>query len=365
MNTLQHDRSEINALFVHSEIDDYGLTTQEFRVYAHLARRAGKDGAYPSVDSMAAKCRINRDTAYECLKRLKFLNMIRATKRPGDTTIYTLTPRSQWKENPEEVSETEGYPLNSDTSYRKARDTQVSENRGYKGNPSEGTPLKDNTVVRQTAASPLSKNDSLTQAPKANGRSPNGDAAVFKEDVSEKKTPQAPIRKKAYAVAERLRSCHWDNCKVRFVKETARSYAEQALEDGHDEKELHSAYDEALHYCHRLATDEINQGKRHQAEKASPALTVYLSREHLKAEPRTVTERWEAIIETLAEKRQKAIEANDKVQKEIKAKLPEINEWFARTNNTRPGELSSSPLRTTPQLSPFPRHHPRFAHSED
>jgi hypothetical protein len=338
MNTLQHDHSEINALFVHSEIDDYGLTTQEFRVYAHLARRAGKNGAYPSVDSMAAKCRINRDTAYECLKRLKFLNLIRAIKRPGHTTLYRLTPRSQWKPNPEGVSETEGYPLNSDTPCRKARDIQVSEKEGHKGNPSEGTPLKDNTVKMQL---------SLSNPSTSNGRSPNGDAAVFKEDLSEKK-PQTPIRRKAYAVAERLRYCHWDNCKVKFAKESARSYAEKGLEDGHDEKTLRSAYDQALHYCHRLATDEINQGKRHQAERGNPALTIYLAREHLKADARTIEDRWNAIVKKLEEERQKQAEENNKVQKQIDAQSSEINDWFARTNvrQVPPFELSSESLRT-------------------
>lgn len=44
-------------LFIHSELDDMGLSPEAFRVYAHLARRAGKDGrAWPGVQSIGDVC---------------------------------------------------------------------------------------------------------------------------------------------------------------------------------------------------------------------------------------------------------------------------------------------------------------------
>ena len=39
-----------NIIFVHSLLDDFGLTPPQFRVYCHLARRAGKRGAFPAVE---------------------------------------------------------------------------------------------------------------------------------------------------------------------------------------------------------------------------------------------------------------------------------------------------------------------------
>jgi hypothetical protein len=44
-------------IFIHSELDDLGLTPEAFRVYCHLVRRAGSKGqAFPSMRSMGEKC---------------------------------------------------------------------------------------------------------------------------------------------------------------------------------------------------------------------------------------------------------------------------------------------------------------------
>lgn len=126
---LQQDQSEFNVLFVHSELDDYGLTPHEFRLYGHLARRAGTKGAWPSVESMAAKCGMKRDTVFRCLKRLKELNLIRVTERSGYTNLYVLTARSQWKEL-NEVSPKRGYPPKGDTPHPPDGDDQVSPKGG-------------------------------------------------------------------------------------------------------------------------------------------------------------------------------------------------------------------------------------------
>jgi len=50
------DRRKL-PIFIHSSIDDMGLTPNAFRVYAHLARRATKDGdAWPSYQSIGDHC---------------------------------------------------------------------------------------------------------------------------------------------------------------------------------------------------------------------------------------------------------------------------------------------------------------------
>ncbi|MFC4427186.1 helix-turn-helix domain-containing protein [Deinococcus navajonensis] len=92
----------MNVLFVHSAIDDYPLTPEEFRLYAHLARRAGRGTAYPSINSMATACRMNADTARRCLHNLLTYRMLEAVERRGRTTLYTLTKLSRWVK-PEEV----------------------------------------------------------------------------------------------------------------------------------------------------------------------------------------------------------------------------------------------------------------------
>jgi DNA-binding MarR family transcriptional regulator len=93
---IAQDRSEMNVLFIHSELDDAGLKPSEFRVYAHLSRRAGKGRAYPGIDSISAVCRINKTTAIEAIKHLESMGMIEVNRIKGVRNVYVLTKRSRW-----------------------------------------------------------------------------------------------------------------------------------------------------------------------------------------------------------------------------------------------------------------------------
>lgn len=93
---LSINTSEMNVLFVHSALDDYPLTPEEFRAYAHLARRASSGAAYPSRASIAKACRMHEDTVGVVLKNLLTFKMLEAHERKGKTTLYTLTPASKW-----------------------------------------------------------------------------------------------------------------------------------------------------------------------------------------------------------------------------------------------------------------------------
>lgn len=57
-------------VFVHSSLDDLGLSPQEFRVYGHLARRAGRGVAFPAIASIAETCRIHPQTARRAVATL-------------------------------------------------------------------------------------------------------------------------------------------------------------------------------------------------------------------------------------------------------------------------------------------------------
>lgn len=95
--SLTIDTSEMNVLFVHSAIDDYPLSVEEFRVYSHIARRAGAGEAWPKVESIAKKCKIHPDTARRCLQNLIEYGLLSATERKGKTTLYRITRPSVWK----------------------------------------------------------------------------------------------------------------------------------------------------------------------------------------------------------------------------------------------------------------------------
>jgi hypothetical protein len=84
-------------VFIHSELDDYGLTNVEFRVYARLARRAGSHGrAREGVPSMADAFDVSTRTIRRALRVLVKCRIIAEHLRPGKPTVYTLNPRSVW-----------------------------------------------------------------------------------------------------------------------------------------------------------------------------------------------------------------------------------------------------------------------------
>jgi hypothetical protein len=139
------------------------------------------------------------------------------------------------------------------------------------------------------------------------------------DDQKTRKPPQSPICRKAYAIMERLEWLHWDNCKVRFGKQGARAYAEQALNDGHLEGAIISAYAAALSYCHGLTTDEMDNGKRARHDKATPALTIDLARRRLECDGKTPNERWDFTVTQLEKRRQ-----------EVTKLSAEATAWFAK-----------------------------------
>ena len=95
-------------IFVHSALDDYGLTANEFRLAGHISRRGGNEGeCYASIESMSAVCIMHPDTLRESLKRLISFNIISRRDRSGQTSIHKLNPIEQWnppENNPPEKS---------------------------------------------------------------------------------------------------------------------------------------------------------------------------------------------------------------------------------------------------------------------
>lgn len=87
--------------FIHRTLDDYDLTPQQFRVYCHVNRRAGRKGVcHAKVESIAKACGIHQRTARRSLHFLADRKLILATERPGETTEYRLNHPSDWVKNP-------------------------------------------------------------------------------------------------------------------------------------------------------------------------------------------------------------------------------------------------------------------------
>jgi DNA-binding MarR family transcriptional regulator len=88
--------STLPVVFIHSILDELGLTTSEFRVYCHLARRAKNGCCRPGHDSIAKVCRLEVKTVRRVLDSLAKRGLVKVEHRQGDTNVYHLTPASCW-----------------------------------------------------------------------------------------------------------------------------------------------------------------------------------------------------------------------------------------------------------------------------
>jgi hypothetical protein len=81
-----------------NQLDDFGLTPNQFRVYCHLWRSA-VDGvvADESGERIAKICRLTRITAMRVLSQLSKIHLIECEVAPGKKTIYHLMPYASWR----------------------------------------------------------------------------------------------------------------------------------------------------------------------------------------------------------------------------------------------------------------------------
>lgn len=96
-DAIFQDLRDSDLMFVHSSLDDAGLTAQQFRIYAHLARRAGRDGAYPGIDSMAKHCLLSKHTVIDAVRVLESRGMVKVSRSTGERSRYILTRKTEWK----------------------------------------------------------------------------------------------------------------------------------------------------------------------------------------------------------------------------------------------------------------------------
>ena len=85
-----------NCIFIHSILDDAGLTPQQFRLLAHISRRAGDGKSWASNKTMAEVCKMHEETVVSALAELERRKMVERISRPGKTTLWKVTPPEKW-----------------------------------------------------------------------------------------------------------------------------------------------------------------------------------------------------------------------------------------------------------------------------
>lgn len=85
-------------IFVHSDLDDAGLSVYAFRLYGRIARRAGHSGqnCIESLSNMAEGCRMSRPRLQQARDELLAKGLIRRNERDGLTDELILVPRDEW-----------------------------------------------------------------------------------------------------------------------------------------------------------------------------------------------------------------------------------------------------------------------------
>lgn len=151
-HTVKDGRGDL-PFMVHSELDDLDLSPFEFRVYAHMVRRANdQHGVYWESNEAGAKhCRMDVKTYRAALVTLVERGLVTRVDRKGQTSEYRLTPKSEWLMAPTESGRgtKSGRGTTSGTPAENGRGTPTKNGRTPlpetvdKGNPLKGVPGRE------------------------------------------------------------------------------------------------------------------------------------------------------------------------------------------------------------------------------
>ena len=144
--------NELSPVFIHSKLDDAGLTASEFRIVCHVARRGI---CFAAVESISRICRLSEGTVRAGLKSLAAQGLLIRETREGQTTVHRLAPMANW--NPSHIlpplgKEGSGVnhnptpPERREATPRKIRESHPPQNMGGEGDPFEVTPSKINPM---------------------------------------------------------------------------------------------------------------------------------------------------------------------------------------------------------------------------
>lgn len=79
-------------------LDNFGLTSVQFRIYCHLLTGADSSGTVSrSSESIASACKLTRITVLRVLVQLERMEMIRCDRAMGKKTVFHLQPPIQWQ----------------------------------------------------------------------------------------------------------------------------------------------------------------------------------------------------------------------------------------------------------------------------
>ena len=148
-----------NPIYASRDLDEYGLTPNELRVYFRIARRAGEEGkCWESIPNMARAIGLGESTVRRCSRILALARLTSEQPIEGWTTERRINPISRWKNKAELPgirdivlrSEDKRAPVTRDRGIARAPVTAdgppLSRETGALLSPQQGLPLSPQTV---------------------------------------------------------------------------------------------------------------------------------------------------------------------------------------------------------------------------
>jgi hypothetical protein len=131
-------------MFIHSSIDEAGLSPVAFRVLAHICRRAGEGNCWAAAKTISETCRINIKSARKAVAELERMGWIEVQKRAGQTSV--LIPKMNGQTLPNPIPYPIQYPTQMDAGGSTQSDTQGSTQM----DTHEGIPIRDTNKGTQS-----------------------------------------------------------------------------------------------------------------------------------------------------------------------------------------------------------------------
>lgn len=288
-------------IFIHSELDDLGLTPEAFRVYCHLVRRAGSKGqAFPSMRSMGEKCfpllqrtkggkpcgskpslASQRRMVIQALANLEECQLIRRVNRyksdGGQTSnVYVLLDKDEWF-SPREIGgcscrdqggvfmprsggdHTEDYPPDHHTITPRitTRSHKVIHSNGSlsQGSPLEGSPSNSwNSAKATNSVNPDEKCIDAeiinSQSVKEQGLSDSAESQIveIKSSAAPKLISKTPFLNEFYTVYNEFRPALWSRV-IKNTQDRERGINRLLRSCGNDKDEALKMLRDSLDYC--------------------------------------------------------------------------------------------------------------------
>lgn len=191
----KRDRRD-NPIYASRELDEYGLTPNELRVYFRIARRAGEEGkCWESIPNIARAIKLGESTVRRCCQILSLARLISEQEVEGWTTDRWINPISKWK-NKAELPGIRNIVLRGEKKIEKKR-TPVTTDRGV----TRDTPVTaDGPPLSHQIGVPLSPQQGLPLSPQTDEGIPSEGIPIEVNPNKEIPHTQSAQRNEASAV---------------------------------------------------------------------------------------------------------------------------------------------------------------------